>query len=37
MVSEPNYHTTRFFTEDSWAIEMKKSQILMSKPVHLGF
>ena len=24
LVSEPNYHTTRFFTENPLAIEMKK-------------
>ena len=24
LVSEPNYHTTNFFTENLWAIEMKK-------------
>ena len=36
VVSEPNYHTTNFFTEDLLAIEMKKKQILMNKPVYLG-
>ena len=36
MVSEPNYHIT-FFTEYLSAIYMKKMQILMNKPVHLGF
>ena len=25
LVSEPNYHTTRFFTEHLLAIEMKKN------------
>ena len=35
LVSEPNYHTTTFFTENSLAIEMKKTQILMKKPVYL--
>ena len=25
VVSKPNYHTTKFFTEDLLAIEMKKS------------
>ena len=29
LVSEPNYHTTKFFTENLLAIEMKKTQILM--------
>ena len=36
LVSEPNYHTTKFFTENVLAIEMKKTQILMNKLVHLG-
>ena len=37
LVSEPNYHTTKFFTEHLLAIEMQKTEILMNKPVHLGF
>ena len=36
LVSGPNYHTTKFFTEMSLAKEMKKSEILMNKPVHLS-
>ena len=36
LVSEPNYHTTKFFTENLSAIEMKKTQITMNKPVYLG-
>ena len=36
IVSEPNYHTTKFFTENRNAIEMKKKQILMNKLVRLG-
>ena len=36
LVSEPNYHTTKFFTENLLAIEIKKPQILMNKPVYLG-
>ena len=35
LVSEPNYHTTKFFTETLLAIQMKK-QILRNKSVHLG-
>ena len=35
LVSKPNYHTTKFFTENLLAIEMKKTQILMNKPVYL--
>ena len=36
LVSEPNYHITKFFTENLLAIEMKKTKILMSKPAYLG-
>ena len=36
LVSEPNYHTTKFFRENLLAIEMKKTQINMNKPVYLG-
>ena len=27
LVSEPNYHTTKFFTENLLAIEMKKNPV----------
>ena len=37
IVSQPNSHTTKFFTENLSAIEMRKTQILMNKPVYLGF
>ena len=36
IVSEPNYHTTKFFTENLLATKMRKTQILMNKPVYLG-
>ena len=36
LVSEPNYHTTKCFTENLLAIEVKTSQILKDKPVYLG-
>ena len=36
LVSEPNYHTTKFFTGNLLTIEMRKTQILMSMPVYLG-
>ena len=36
LVSEPNYITTKFSTENLLAIAMKKTQILMNKPVYLG-
>ena len=34
--SEPNYHITKFFSENLSAVEMRKTQILTSKPVYLG-
>ena len=37
LLSEPNYHTTKFFTANLLAIEMKKTEIFMNKPVYLGF
>ena len=36
LVSDPNYHTTKFFTEYLLEIEMKKTEILINKPVYLG-
>ena len=39
LVSEPNYHTTKSFTENILAIEIKKktkTDILMNKSVYLG-
>ena len=36
LISEPNYHTKKFFTEYVLAIEMRKTQILINKPVYLG-
>ena len=36
LVSEQSYHTTKFFIEHVLAIEMKKTEILMDKPVYLG-
>ena len=35
LVSEPNFHTAKFFTENLLAIEMRKTEILMNKPVYL--
>ena len=37
LVSEPNYHTKKYFPEDLLAIEMKKIKVKMSKPIYLGF
>ena len=36
LVWKPNYHTTKFFTENLLAIEMTKAEILVNKPVCLG-
>ena len=36
LVSEPNYHTTTFFTENLLVIEMSKTQVLIKKLVYLG-
>ena len=36
LVSEPNYLTTKFFTKNLLAIKMKKTEVLMNKPVYLG-
>ena len=36
LVSEPNYHTTKCFSENLLAIEMKKIKVKMNKPVYLG-
>ena len=36
LVSEPNYHTTKLFSENLLATEMKKTKVKMNKPVYLG-
>ena len=33
LVSEPNYHTTKWFSESLLAIEMKKAVIKANKPI----
>ena len=33
LVSEPNYHTSSFFSENLLAIEIRKTKIYMNKPV----
>ena len=35
LVSEPNYQTTKQFSENLLAIEMKKTRIKLNKPVYL--
>ena len=36
LVSEPNYHTTKQFSENFLAIEMKKTKVKMNMPKYLG-
>ena len=36
LVSEPNYHTTKWFSRNLLPIEMKKIRVKMNKPVYLG-
>ena len=36
LVLEPNYHTTKRFSENFLAIEMKKTKVKMNKPVYVG-
>ena len=36
LISEPNYHTTKQFSENLLAIEMKKTKVKMNKPIYLG-
>ena len=36
LVSEPNYHTTKQFSENLLAIETKKQKVKMNKAVYLG-
>ena len=36
LVSEPNYRTTKWFSESLLEIEMKKVKVKTNKPVYLG-
>ena len=36
LVTKPNYHTTKYFSENLLAIEVKKTKVTMNKPVYLG-
>ena len=36
LASEPNYHTTKYFSEHLIAVEMKKTKVKMNKPIYLG-
>ena len=35
LVSEPNYHTTKYISENLLAIEMKKTKVKLNEPVYL--
>ena len=36
LVSEPNYHTINYISEDLSRIEMNKTRVKMNKPIYLG-
>ena len=36
LVSEPNYHAIKWFSEDLVAIEIKKTKVKMNKPIYVG-
>ena len=36
LVSEPNYHTINYISEDLSIIEMNKTRVKMNKPIYLG-
>ena len=36
LASEPNYHTTKYFSENLMAVEIKKSKVKLYKPIYLG-
>ena len=37
LVSDTNYYTTKWFSQDLLAIQMKKVKMKINKPVYLGF
>ena len=36
LASEPNYHTTKHFSDNLMAIEMKKTRVKINQPIYLG-
>ena len=36
LASEPNYHTTKWFSENLLALEMKETLVKMNKPIYVG-
>ena len=37
LASRPDYHTTKWFSENLLAIEIKETKVKMNKPIYLGF
>ena len=36
LASEPNYHASKYFSENVMSIEMEKTKLKMNKPIYLG-
>ena len=36
LASESSYHTTKYFSENLMAIEMKNTKVKINKPIYLG-
>ena len=36
LASQPNYHTTKYFSQNLMAIEMKKTNVEMNKSIYHG-
>ena len=36
LASEPNYHYTKYISKDLFAMEMRKVEVRMNKPIYLG-
>ena len=36
LVSELNYHTTKHFSENVLAIAMRKTKVILNKPIYIG-
>ena len=36
LASEPNYHASKYISEDLMTMEMKKVEAKMNKPIYLG-
>ena len=34
--SEPNYHTTKYISKNLLIMEMRKTEVKMNRPIHLG-